>query len=346
MMNNKKRITIKDIANSAGVSITTVSRVLNEPESVKSDTRAKVLEIMQDVDYKPNPAAKALGSSRSNFIALVVPNLRNAALVSIIEGVMEELHTNGYEVLLYDFNADARMEKQTIEHLNEIIIDGAILFPSLATDEEIRKISTQVPLVVIEREVESHNLDCMLVDELSGMRALVKHLKSFGHKNIGMITGKRGTSTAKRRAEYFRTVMLSNGLEFKEQNIIDTSWSLNGGVEGIHELINRDRYITAMICSSDHIALGALGAAYQMGIRVPQDISIVGFDNSNEGEYAVPPLTTLYHPATQIGTLAARYLLERIENPGKRPESRILPQSLISRQSVSVPRKEGELIIE
>lgn len=340
-MTENKKATIKSVAKLAGVSTTTVSRVLNESERVKPVTRAKVLEVMASMNYRPDPAAKALGGSKSHFIAMIVPNIINSSIIRIIQGVMEEIHSKEYELLLYDFNADARMEKQIFNELSEKIIDGIIMFTSLVSDSDIVKLSSNVPTVILEREVNGLNVDCLLADELVGMRILVNHLMSNGHRKVGLINGKRGTSTAKRRGEYFKAVMKENGLEITEKDIVDATWHYNSASDALRELLVKDNALTAIVCANDQIALGVLGVAYQLGIRVPEELSVVGFDNAEFGQYSVPPLTTLSHPAHQMGTLAASYLLDRIEDPSSTTVHRTLPLSLVERQSVAKPRNKS-----
>jgi LacI family transcriptional regulator len=340
MIPENARTKIKDVAREAGVSITTVSRVLNNPDRVKRATRIKVQETIEKMNYRPDPIAQALVGQRGKYVAIMVPNLRNLAMISIIQGAMEELHVLGYEVLMYDFNSDARMEKQMIDMLLGKAIAGVIFFPSLATDEDLEKINNSIPLVVLERGTEDSEFDRVVVDEETGLRLLVKHLEGFGHKNIGMITGKAGTSIAERRKNCFRKVMSQQGFEINERWIIDTDWSMKGGADAFFELLSKDKDITGVICASDVIAQGVLGAAYQIGMNVPSDISVVGFDNIIEGELSVPPLTTLSYPTFQMGSIAARRLMEKISRRDSTPQSRVLPLSIVSRQSVAEPRKD------
>jgi LacI family transcriptional regulator len=226
------------------------------------------------------------------------------------------------------------MEKRYFSFLDKKLIDGLIMIASIAEDWEILEMAKKIPTTLIERTIMDSDIDSVISDERCGMEQLIGYLVLNGHTKIGFINGEKGTSSADRRLKAFKVSMESAGLEYIEERVFHAKWSLNGGKETFIRMMENKCDVTAVICASDQMALGALGAAYKLGMSVPKDISIVGFDNFDEGEVSVPPLTTLKYPAFDIGVHAARCLIDRIGNNGKMAENYILPISLLERDSV------------
>lgn len=332
----KRKYTIRDIAARAHVSVSTVSRVINNAEDVNHNTRALVKELIREMNYKPNPAATALVGKSSRYVAVIVPNIHHSTISKTVQGIMKELQAEDFDVLLFDYDESVEKERHYYELLNRKMIDGLILITSIADETDIREISRKIPTVLIDRVIPGADIDSIVTDEDLGMELLVRHLVSLGHEKIGFINGEKGTSSADQRMESFRKAMTAEGLPLDDRHILHTSWSLTGGRDAFTRLMKNGCEATALIFASDQMALGALGAAYKLGLKVPGDISMVGFDNFKESEVSVPPLTTLDFPAHDVGTEAARCLLKKIGGQGERQARKIvLPVSLLERDSAA-----------
>ena len=340
----KEHVTIKDIAQMCQVSVSTVSRVLNHSPHVNSATRARILQAMERVNYSPNPAAKALISKNSRLLGVIVPNLNHSVISRMVKGVTQEAQKAGFDVLLFDYDNDPRIEIRQLELLGEKVLDGVISITSIAPAHLLLELQQKLPLVLLERTLDGMELGSVQTDDEFGMKLLVSHLFQLGHRRIGMLTGETGTYSADRRTHYFLQQMSRVLPHFPAEGyLIDCDWSMQGGFVGLQELIRKRPDITAVVCANDQIALGALGCAHQLGIPVPQALSVVGFDNFDESQYSVPPLTTLSFPAQRVGETAAKFLIERISNPNSPKHSRVLPLTLLQRSSTAVPRSEALL---
>ena len=329
-----KRYTIKDIARMANVSVSTVSRVLNNASDVNDETRNRITRIIRTLNYNPNPAAMALVNRQSKYIAVVIPNVHHYAHSVMVQGIMDTMHEAGFDVLLFDYNESSEQEARYYSTLQKKMIDGIIMITSIAPDESIVSIAEKIPAVLIEREVDSPYADSVLIDEDDAMLKMVRYLKSMGHTRIGLINGEEGTTSAEYRSRSFRKTLSLEKLDFRPPCIQHTDWSLKGGKKALISLVDQGFDCTALICASDQLALGALGGAYEKNLHIPEDLSIVGFDNFEGGEISIPPLTTLDFPSREMGQMAANLILERIESNRTEPEKRILRAELLVRESV------------
>ena len=340
-LGNLKHITIKDIAKRAEVSVSTVSRVLNNATDVNAETRKKILRIIEELNYKPNPAAMALVKQRNRFIAVLIPNLNHSVISRVVRGIMSEAQKRCIDVLLFDYDYDVSLEKRHLELLSDKMIDGTIVITSIVPGELIMNLAKKMPVLLLDSFVEGLELDQVDMDDKQGMKILIDHLRSKGHEKIGMITGEIGTTSADLRSNNFKQFLQEYNVDYQyDQYMVSCHWSLMGGYQAFRELVCKKPDITAIICANDQIAIGALGAAFQMGIKVPEQLSIVGYDNFEEGKVSAPPLTTLSNPSELRGELAARFLLDRIENPKAAWQKEILPLNLLERKSVAKVRSE------
>ncbi len=341
-----KHMTIKDVAAKTGVSVSTVSRVLNNAKDVNEKTRTKILQTIAEFNYKPNPAAKALVNQSNRFIGVLVPNLNHSVISRQVRGIMKEAQKNNVDVLLFDYDNDLSLEMRQLKLLSDKMLDGAIIITSIASDDSLLNLAKEMPIVLIECKLEGIEHDQVEMDDAYGMKLLINHLRSKGHEKIGLLMGEAGTNSADVRSSHFLKIMdeLNVNYPFREY-LIDCPFSLMGGFYALQELVRNKPGVTAVIGATDQIAIGALGAAYQLGIKVPEQLSVVGYDNFDEGQISAPPLTTLSYPAERSGELATKYLFERINNPQKIIQKKVLPMFLLERMSVAAPRKEKNLNI-
>ncbi len=312
---NGQKPTIRTVSELAGVSVATVSRVLNAPWSVREERRNRVLESMKLLNYSPDPVARALCTHRVRVAAIAVPNIVNPCLAEVIRGVIETLEHNGFDVLIFDSNQSIERERMFIEVLHNKIIDGVIIAAISTKELNYSELAAKTSVVVIDHPEAGHEVDLLYADDRGGMQKLVDHLKSLGHRKIGFLSGSFNSMGGVRRTESFKHAMQSAGLETSPENIVECEWNLYGGAKGITTFLSRKTFPTAFICASDLIAIGALGTAYSMGFRVPRDFSITGFDHAPWSEFSIPPLTTLEYPNYRIGKDAAECLLRRVDSP-------------------------------
>ncbi len=332
----KKKYTIKDIARLANVSVSTVSRVLNDATDVNEKTRQNIKDIIEKVKYNPNPAAMALVNRKTKYVGVAIPSIHHSSISKTVQGIMRVLHEEGYDVILFDFDYDESnaLEKRYYETLDQKMIDGLIMITSVADDKDILITSNKVPTVLVERSIPESDITSIIVDENSAMLQIVDYLLRMGHQRIGFINGEKGTSSADRRLKSFEWAMKKRNLVVDADCVRHTKWSLHGGKDAFIELMSRQCQCTALVFASDQMALGAIGGAYEMQISVPEDISIVGFDNYEEGMVTNPPLTTMDYPSVEIGEIAARSVLEKIYDDQAEAKQYVLPLDILIRHSV------------
>ncbi len=328
-----KRPTIKDVAKLAKVSVATVSRALNDPETVKEETRKIVLEAVDELGYDPDPVAQALRSNKVKSIAIIVPNITNAIMAEMTRGAHEELADNGYNTVLFNSDDDFQQEVHYCQILQNTMVDGAIFVTGSGETPPVENISNDLAVCLINREIEDDKVDQVLADEKEGLQLLCYHLHKLGHDKIAFITGLATTTATQRKIAGYKEFIEEAGLKFKENYIISGHWTMNGAYMAMKELLGTEDKPTAVIVGTDTMALGALSAVRDNGLSVPEDIAVTGFDNAPGGEYYHPPLTTLKYPNYEMGQLAARAILNRLKNPQIAKKSIKLPLDITVRKS-------------
>ena len=332
-------VTIKTVAAVAGVSITTVSRVINSPETVKEETRNKVRKTIDELHYVPDLIARSLGNRRIDHIAVILPNITNPPLAVVVYGILNELEEAGYNILLYDTQENMKKLDRFIGNLPEKLIAGVIIISEYGKPEPLRRLALSVPITMIDCPDCDVPVDKIAVNDVLGIRRLVEYLSDLGHEKIAILTGDLSTSTAKRRKQAFIDSIQNQGLPFRREYIRSCEWTMGGGHNGFRALMKLSSPPSAVICVSDVIATGALGAAYSLKLSVPGDISIAGFDNSPNGAFSVPPLTTLDYPGDLLGRAAARSLIGQIRNGKIGIINEVLPLEVLVRESCGPPGK-------
>ena len=329
-------MTIKKIAEQAGVSVSTVSRVLNTPETVKADKRQRVELAIKQSNYVPSPIAKALGKQKSRTIGIFVPNIINDCIAKVVSSIMEELDTQKFDTLLFNTNETLAKEKHMIKLVREKMVDGVILISSFGTKAEITELASVMPVVLVDREQLVPNVDAFLVDDAIGMLKLVEYLKDLGHSSLALLAGDLQTDSCKLRLEHFKSALEKEGLTFDPLAIAYSSWEMHGGYQAMARILEKKLDFTAVIASSDVLAIGGARAAYIYGRTIPENLSLVGFDNFSTGEFMIPALTTLKYPAVLLGKLAAKAILQRINDRNKPGIEKKIPMELLKRESANV----------
>jgi LacI family transcriptional regulator len=338
--------TISDVARHAGVSTMTVSRVVNGTGYTSAETRARVEAAIDELGYVPNALARQLRSKRTKSIALLVSDISNPFFTTIARGVEDFFVSHGYSVMFCNTDEDAAEEERYLLMLIERQIDGVLLVPARSSGESFELLHThRVPVVVIDRRVATRNVDSVRCDSEAGAHALVQHLVELGHRRIAVLTGSESISTSADRVAGARRALQEAGLELPDDLVhyggfnYGKSNQADGHRMALEMLAVPGDRPTAVLCANNFIGFGALRALRESGLRVPDQISVVAFDDLPEEWIAEPFLTVARQPAYEIGYRAATLLMDLIAGT-RQPagESVILPFELIIRRSSAPPR--------
>lgn len=333
-------VTIKDVARDAGVSVTTVSHVVNSTRFVSADARVRVLAAIESLRYVPSALARSLKNNRTHTIGTMLPNSSNPYFAEIIRGIEDTCFGEGFSVILCNSDDDPHKQGQYIRVLAEKQVDGLIVLSSGGDDElgeHLRR--TRMPLVLVDREVEHLDADLVEVNHEAGGWLATRHLLELGHRNIGCITGPLELSSAAQRLAGWRRAMAEAGLPVPPKVLRPSDFTSAGGHAAMQSLLATQPRLTAVFACNDLMAFGAISAAASVGLRLPDDLSVVGFDDIALAAYCSPPLTTVAQPKHQLGAVAAGMLLARIAEPGRAPQREILEPTLCRRQSTAELRR-------
>jgi LacI family transcriptional regulator len=332
-MAQKKKVTIKDIARKANVSISTVSRVLNDGDSVTEAKRNAVMQAVTELDYQPNVAAQALAGGQTKTVGVITQDISNPFYDAILRGVRQGLDASGYSPIFADGHWQAPVEIKSMQMLLDRSVDGLILLGGCSSEEALRQFNKQVPLIIVGRNLPSLDNQCLLLDDFKGAYKATQYLIEQGHQRIAHITGILSHEDAVERRKGYEQALVDAGLEPDPELIIEGNFLEQSGVLATEILFTRSRTFSAIFTANDQIAYGVLLALYRRGIRVPDDISIIGFDDQRTSAYTAPPLTTIRQPAIEIGETAAQAILRLLKDkPFAIPE---FQAELIIRESVA-----------
>ncbi len=328
------KATIYDVAKKAGVSIATVSRVVSGRARVTEATRARVLEAVEELNYRPNPVAQGLALQSTRTLALIIERFDNVYPALIVGGAEAEAREHGYHLLvqqLSDLSVDDMLRLAARA-------DGLILSGSANSGELAQSVVEQgTPVVILGRLVPGLRADGVVADNYGGAREAVEHLIGHGYQRIAHIAGPADSRHAEERLCAYQDTLEKHGLAVRQEYIIQGSYSHEGGYKAACQLLELAEPPEAVFCADDLIALGAMMAAEAMGYVVPDDLAIVGFDGLETGAYVNPPLTSVYQPMEPIGREAVKMLLWRIENPEEDLRETVLPTELLIRRSCGCP---------
>lgn len=308
--------TIIDVAKKARVSKTSVSRYLNGQNTghMSEETKQRIIKAIEELDYQPNSIARSLKQKSTNVIGLVVNDMSNLFFLEIIRGIETELKNSGYNLLVCNSDTNVEMELECLKMLEKRQIDGVILIGMNMPVSHIEKIKTNFPIVLMEREPGKTNLDSVRIDNRVGAYAAVKHLIERGHKDIAHITGPNISTMAVERKESYVQCLEEHGLEVCPQYIVSGNYKLESGYAGMQSLMVLEKKPTAVFCANDYMAMGALRFLMEHDYKVPQDVALVGYDDIMVSKMVTPPLTTVRQPVWELAGMAARLLIDRIEN--------------------------------
>jgi len=327
-------MTIKDVAKRAGVGIATVSRTLHGSPQVSPETAARVRKVIEELGYRPNTNAQSLASGRSHMLGLVVSDITNPFFPELIKGFEEVALQHGYDVFVASTNYDPARTALCVRRMIERKIDGVAIMtsevdPSLPDTFAKRK----VPLVFLDVGQVARGVSNVKVDYASGVAQAVDHLCGLGHSRIAFISGPlRLESVSERRDAFLKHLTEPRGGARRKPLVEEGNHKVDGGFKAMLRVLDRAPGTTAVIASNDLTAIGALRAIRQRGLRVPQDISVVGFDDIQMAQFTEPPLTTVKLVRTEIARLACEALLHTIKSHGTGVEFR-MGTALVVRES-------------
>jgi len=328
--------TILDVARLAGVSTATVSRVINSPESVREQTREKVLLAMAKCNYKYNALARGFVTKKSNTIGLIIPTINNSVFAESTLGVQEYADQKNIKVVLGNSYYKYSQEENLVKVLRESQVDGLIITTTDLKGEILKSlVDENFPLVLLFSTVKGGPISAVGIDNYRGGYLATEHLISLGHKRICMVAGNFSmTDRSFHRWHGYKKCLRDNGIPYDKELLVQTDYSLLGGRDSIKKLLSLASPPTAVFCSNDYIAFGAIKGAREMGLSLPKDLSIVGFDDMQTASYMVPALTTIRQPAKEMGQRAAKLLLQMIEKKSK-PVQDMMESTLIVRESTA-----------
>jgi LacI family transcriptional regulator len=329
--------TIVDVAKAAGVSPATVSRVLtNSPVQVAARTRAAVEQAADELGYRPNLSAQELVRGRSTAIGVVTQHPGSTFFGEILAGIDVGLRGTGYHSFYASGYWDPALEGETLELFLGRRVDGLILLGGFTPDDRLQEIAREVPLVVVSRPYADRPEQELRVDNRAGAQEAVTHLLELGHRRIACFVGTKAQPDAIEREHGYRDAYAAAGLEIDERLVVPTSFERRGGILGVERLHDAGVGYTAIFASNDDAAGGAQLALSRLGLRVPDDISLVGFDDMPEAPFRVPPLTTVRQPTLAMGMAAVEGLLRLID--GEPADLPVFEASLVVRESTGPPR--------
>jgi LacI family transcriptional regulator len=331
---------MKDVAQRAGVSISTVSHVINETRFVSDELRERVLRAMRVLDYQPNVVARSLRTKRTQMVALVIPDITNPYFPEVARGVQDMAEQHDYSVILCNTDRMLSREVRFLKTLRRQRVDGLILNPSGVTSTNLRELQeAQIPVLLIGSQIDHPEFDVVMVDNVKGAWHAVKHLIDLGHRRIGLVGGSRATSSGEQRFQGYIQALTDHGLPIDEDLITEGPFTHEGGHECMKQLLSLPSLPTAAFASSDVMAIGALMAVQEASLQVPGDLSLVGFDDIIVASITTPKLTTVAQPKYQTGEMAARLLFNRIESASPPQRQKVvLDHELVVRGSTAPPR--------
>lgn len=331
----KNKLTINDIAKIAGVSKGAVSYVLNNKPGVSAEVREKILRIIEEYGYKPNKLAQALAGKKTNFIALIIPDISDVFYAKIIKGVEKTLSKNGYYLNLYGTHANPEKEHQVFEFLNTGFVDGIIVMAYHIEKSFVKWISSSdTPVVFIDYPYD-HDVYSVIVDNEEGGFKATEYLINLGHKKIVFIHGSKDSWDSDLRFKGYLKALEKYNIPFNESLVVRGDFTREGGYKAIKEILDSGEKFTAVFSANDHMALGAMKALKEKGLRIPEDISIIGFDNIEASALSNPPLTTIMQPIYQLGEMSAKILLRLLSGENLDQKRFLLKTQLIERKSCS-----------
>jgi Transcriptional regulators len=335
----RRIITIKDIARLAGVSITTVSKVINRKDhDISEATKKRVLDIIHEYNYRPNALASGLITKKTGTIGLLVPDITNAFFSEVVLGVEEYAGNSGFNVILCNTNDNQEKETEYLSVLRDKRVDGIIFISTVVSNHDgiINLADNGMPLVVVDRPIDNERIQVVHLDNELGGKMATRHLIDHNHRKIGCITGPLHNKSARDRYQGYVKALQEAGIPFEPQYVYEGDYRIDGGVNGARALL--EQQVTAIFSCNDMMACGVYEVAHQLGLDIPGDLSIVGYDDIFLCDILSTPLTSVNQPAYEMGKVSASILIDMINGVPQKEDRVELKSSLHIRKSVAPPK--------
>jgi len=338
-----KRASIKDVARMAGVSIATVSRCINEPERVREKTRIRIQDAILKTGYSPNTLAQSFRRGKTHVIMVVLPSVGDPFFTNVMRGIRSVASNRGYSLLINETQFNTMTEDEIGSMVVSRMADGIVLLATMSPfgTRVLSSANHRTLPIVIGFETLSLELTdypAVHIDNVAAARDATNFLISHGHRNIAFISGQEQSLLTKDREYGFRAAMNKAGLSIQDGWIVEGDMTISGAIKGTRNLINHPHRPTAIFCANDEMAMACIHEIKSAGLRVPEDLSVIGFDDVRYAEILDPPLTTISQPAEEIGERVMYRLLHEIEEGRSRnAKPEIVPHELIIRKSVAAP---------
>jgi len=327
--------TIKDVAALAGISYTTVSHVVNNTRPVSQEVRVKVEAAIKSLDYVPSAVARSLKAKTTATIGLLVPNSLNPYFAELARGIEDYCERNGYCVILCNSDDNPDKQRSYLRVLLEKRIDGLIVASAGGDSGLVQGLAgVKTPMVIVDRGLEGVDADLVRIDHEYGAYLATRHLLELGHRDIATIGGPATTSVAQMRQAGFRRALKEAGITASPSRMLESDFTSTGGYNAAAMLLESNPP-SAIFAGNDMIGIGVLRAAAERNVRVPSQLSVIGFDDIQMSRYVYPALTTVGQSILQLGEMAAEVLLRRIATPDLATDQRIVTPSIVLRESTA-----------
>jgi LacI family transcriptional regulator len=327
-------ITIFEVAQKAGVSSTTVSHVINKTRFVSDETRGRVERAIEEMGYRPNALARSLRSGETHTIGLILPDSANPFFAEVGRSIEGAAFDVGYNIILCNTENNIEKEHTYIDVLAKKQVDGMIFVGAGEDYDSYKKIlDMKIRVVAMDRDYPDLEMDVVISDNLQGGKLATQHLIDLGHKRIGCITGPSKVNLSALRVTGYVETLEQAGLPVDQSLIVTGDFHPESGQEAAYKLLAMKDPPTAIFACNDLMAIGVMRACIELGMRIPQDLAVVGYDDIELASYSTPPLTTIQQPKKEMGITALKYLLGRIQAEQSPPQRASLPVSLIVRGS-------------
>jgi DNA-binding LacI/PurR family transcriptional regulator len=336
-------VTIRQVAHRAGVSTATVSRALSGGGPVSQAAAERVRSAARTLGYEPNRIARSLRVRRTRLAAVLIPDVQNPFFTAVVRGVEDVLQAEGWTLLLGNSDDHADRESRNLATLRAEGAAGVVLVPGQEASAYRSLLGRGLVLVAIDRSPEGLDVDRVTVANVEGARRAVAHLLALGHRRVGLVGGPRGPSTSADRRRGYEAALAAAGVRRLATLVEEGDFRPQGGRAAVERLLSREPQPTALFVTNDLMTLGAYEALRARGLRVPQDVAVVGFDDAPWAPWLDPPLTTVAQPAYELGRRAAELLLDRLERPARPPRSVVLEARLVVRESCGARPGRGEV---
>ena len=336
LLRGKMAITINDVAQFAGVSKKTVSRVINNQSEITETTREKVLNAIEILGYRPSKVAQALATKRTETMGLLIGEIANPYFSEVAQGIMEVAQKNNYSVLIFNTNSEPKNEQLAVNTLLDHNIDGIIIYPTWENVKWFSEIiSKHIPIVFIDSETESvSRIGQIKTMKYEGAYNATHHLIGKAHQHIGMVACKANQPIEFDRVRGYHDALINSGIQYREELVIlEGSPDIEDGYKNTQKLINNHPELSAIFCFNDLMAMGCIQACKDLGKRIPDDIAVIGYDDIRFSSLLTPSLTTIQVNKKEMGIQAASLLIKMLKNPNEVYPTHYIETNLVIRES-------------